>query len=133
MNLEKVFNVLKDNERYCYTPYSRFNVVCSLYLKDDTIINGVNIENAAYNPTICAERSMIAQFISKGYINSEVDFIALYANSDKPVYPCGTCRQTLAEFFSEKTKIYIFNSNGYNSSHMLGELLPYSFNKNNLE
>ncbi|ASP28046.1 cytidine deaminase [Spiroplasma corruscae] len=129
----QIFNHLNEIKKNCYSPYSNYKVVCSFYLNEGIVINGVNIENVAYNPTICAERSAIAQFISSGKINSKLDFVALYADSKVPVYPCGTCRQTLIEFLDGKTEVLIFNNQGFVESHKLEEFIPYSFNLKNIK
>ncbi|AKU79518.1 cytidine deaminase [Spiroplasma turonicum] len=126
---EELLAHLNSLKKFCYVPYSKFKVVCSIYLKNGKIINGVNIENAAYNPTICAERAAISQLITNGFKDEEIKYIALFSESNIPIYPCGTCRQTLSEFIDFNTNFLIFNSNGFIEKRVFAEFLPYSFNK----
>ncbi|AOG60624.1 cytidine deaminase [Spiroplasma helicoides] len=122
--------VLKENS---YSPYSNFKVACIIYLKNGKKIKGVNVENAAYNPTICAERTALSQMITKGFGKEDVDFVTLYTDSSKFGSPCGTCRQTLYELLKKSQTISFFNKNGFLGSYSVSELLPYAFNNDNLK
>jgi cytidine deaminase len=84
---------------YCYAPYSHFRVAAALLTATGQIYCGVNIENVAFSPTICAERAAIASAISQGGRN----FVAIAIVSQGAVAPCGVCRQVLGEFKSAPT------------------------------
>ena len=109
-----------------YSPYSKFKVGAALLTESGKIYLGANIENAAYTPTVCAERVAFFKAISAG----ERKFVAIAvvgANADKPaaaVAPCGVCRQVMSEFCDKDFKIITLGENGKCS---LEELLPRSF------
>lgn len=97
---QRLLLAAKEVAKMAYNPYSHFYVGAALLSKDKKIITGANMENAAYNPTICAERSALAKANSEGI--RKFSKIAVIANADgqaikDPVSPCGTCRQMLYE------------------------------------
>jgi cytidine deaminase len=90
-----------------YSPYSKFPVGCAILLKDNSIIKGVNIENAAYGVVLCAERSAMASVISLGQ-QANIKAIAVATDASPPGSPCGMCRQFLSEFLlPKKAKLLI--------------------------
>ncbi|MBE0477215.1 MAG: cytidine deaminase [Coriobacteriia bacterium] len=78
-----------------YAPYSGFRVGAAVYAGGD-IFQGVNVENAAYGSTVCAEQSAVSAALAAGH--KEIDAIAVVGDSEAPTVPCGRCRQVLAEF-----------------------------------
>ena len=80
-----------------YAPYSKFAVGCAILLKDNTVIRGVNIENAAYGVALCAERSAMAAVITSGQ-QDNIKAIAVATDASPPGSPCGMCRHFLSEF-----------------------------------
>lgn len=129
-DLDKLIELALDNKEKSYSPYSHFRVSAVLLTKEGEVFEGVNIENASYSPTICAERSALAAAISKGF--REFDTIVITGDSTD-TYPCGVCRQFMAEFFDEDTKIVIANSLDDYKTYTLEDLLPYSFGKKDLQ
>ena len=107
-----------------YVPYSHFPVGAALECADGTVFTGCNVENAAYGPTICAERTAIVKAVSEGHR----DFvrIAIAGTSADFCVPCGTCRQVMMEFAPE-IEIICMNSKGESKKFALKELLPYGF------
>ena len=107
-----------------YVPYSHFPVGAALECADGTVFTGCNIENAAYGPTICAERTAIVKAVSEGHR----DFvrIAIAGKSEDFCVPCGTCRQVMMEF-SPGLEVICMNSRGESKKFTLKELLPYGF------
>lgn len=118
--LYKVASEIREN---AYAPYSHFQVGAALLGASGRIYTGVNIENASYGATICAERSAISKAITEG----ERRFRAIaIAAGEEPAFPCGICRQILAEF---SPAITIIVGKGMNlETFSLEELLPHSFN-----
>jgi cytidine deaminase len=88
----------REVQEKAYAPYSSFRVGAAVYA-DGEIFQGVNIENAAYGATICAERSALSAAVSAGC--RDITAIAIVGDSESPVTPCGCCRQALAEFNPE--------------------------------
>lgn len=124
-------------QKFAYTPYSNFNVGAALLAEDGKIYLGCNVENAAYSPTNCAERTAVFKAVSEG--QRKFLAIAIVGNkADAEVLdycaPCGVCRQVLAEFCNPKDfKIYLGKGNDAFKEYTLEELLPLSFTSRDLE
>ena len=117
-----------------YSPYSGFAVGAALLTKSGRVYTGVNIENAAFTPTVCAERVAFFRAIADG----ERDFVKIAIaggksrdTASKPVFPCGVCRQVMAEFCKGDFEILLAYDGGYEKM-MLDLALPNRFDKNNL-
>lgn len=88
------------------SPYSKFKVGAAIRVSDGTIIAGCNVENAAYSPSICAERTAACKAVSSGYL--EFKSVAVVAYQEKSfTTPCGVCRQVLSEFAKDDILIYV--------------------------
>ena len=107
-----------------YAPYSKFHVGAALLCKDGTVFTGCNIENATYGATNCAERTAIFKAVSEGQRDFEA--IAIVSSGGGETFPCGICRQVMAEFAPEM-KIVLRNENNEECIYTLVELLPKSF------
>ena len=120
---------------FSYTPYSHFNVGAALLCKDGKVFCGCNIENASYTPTNCAERTAIFKAVSEG----ERDFAAIAvvggpagAPPEDFCFPCGVCRQVIAEFCGRDFKIYIAKSEDEIREYSLDDILPHAFTEEDL-
>ena len=111
-------------QNFCYTPYSNFNVGAALLGTNGKVYQGCNIENAAFSPTNCAERTAFFKAVSEG----EHSFvkIAIVSSSGDFTFPCGICRQVLSEFMPEGRIVLCSAENGI-EEFTLEELLPYAF------
>lgn len=121
---EKLYSDAVKAAENSYSPYSRFRVGAALLCSDGTIYTGCNIENASFSLTNCAERTAFFKALSDG--KKEFDAIAIaggHDNMNEPCYPCGACRQVMAEFCDEDFKIVLSDK-----ILTLKELLPFSFN-----
>ena len=111
-----------------YCPYSGFSVGAALLCEDGKIYTGCNIENAAYSPTICAERTAFAKAVSEG--ERVFRMIAIAGGREGQIEglcpPCGVCRQVMSEFCGPELEILLAKPEGY-ESHTLAGLLPYGF------
>jgi cytidine deaminase len=123
-----------------YAPYSEFRVGACLLLDDGTIVNGNNQENVAYPDGQCAER--VALFAANAsYPESSVKILALAAIYqdkllDRPVYPCGSCRQALLECenrFNQPVRILMYGKTGIHVANSIRDLLPLSFDSSFLK
>ncbi len=125
MNPEKLVQEAIMARKKAYAPYSRFQVGAALLTKSGKIYHGCNIENAAYGVTICAERTALF----KAYSEGERDFsmLAVVADTERPVPPCGACRQVLFELCPKDMKVVLGNLHGKMTVHTVGELLPWAF------
>ncbi len=126
----------KEMLAFSYTPYSGFKVGAGLLCDDGTIYGGCNIENAAYGPTNCAERTAIFKAVSEG--RKKFKAIAIVGGPDGMIKdfcpPCGVCRQVMMEFCNPKDFIVILqNAEGSIKEYTLEEILPLGFGPENLE
>jgi len=116
-----------------YAPYSNFKVGAALLTADGTIFGGCNVENAAFTPTNCAERTAIFAAIAQG--QKDFTAIAIVGGADKldnNCYPCGVCRQVLTEFCPPDFPIITAQSPENYQLQTLSNLLPNSFGSENL-
>ena len=113
---------------HAYAPYSGFQVGAALLCADGSVYQGCNIENAAYSPTNCAERTAIFKAVYDGHR----DFTAIAVCGGKggvitgAFPPCGVCRQVMREFCGDDFRIYLVNDKGFETV-TLTQLLPYGF------
>jgi len=125
MENEKLIKLAKEAKEFSYSPYSKFRVGAALLCKDGRVYTGCNIENAAYGPSNCAERTAIFKAVSEG--NKEFEKIAIITDSQSPEYPCGVCRQVINEF-APNLEIIVAGESGEFRVTTLAELLPHAFN-----
>ena len=133
INRELLIQKAFEAQKFCYTPYSNFNVGAALLTSDGTIYQGCNIENAAFTPTNCAERTAFFKAISEG----QMDFVAIAVVGNKDgikqgegdyCAPCAVCRQVMAEFCDLDTfKVIMAKDINDYKEYTLGELLPLAF------
>ncbi|GAB3802528.1 cytidine deaminase [Virgibacillus kimchii] len=119
--LTEARNIMKN----AYVPYSNFRVGAALLTESGEVYTGCNIENAAYPVSCCAERVAIFKAISNG----ETAFaeMAVAADTNRPVPPCGSCRQVMSEFFDKSMAIHLTNLQHDVKTVSMEELLPFSF------
>ena len=108
-----------------YVPYSHFPVSAVLVTKDDQIYTGVNIENASFGLTNCGERTAIFKAVSEGARSFKE--LIVYGQTEKPISPCGACRQVMAEFFEPDLPVTLVSKDKSTVVMTVKELLPYSF------
>ncbi|MGL5149619.1 MAG: cytidine deaminase [Clostridium sp.] len=114
-----------------YCPYSNFKVGAAALFEDGNIYIGCNVENASYGATNCAERTAIFSGVAQG--NKILKELALIGDINNYTYPCGICRQVIAEFAeSEKMKIYIIKNEKEYIETTLEEIMPGIFSKKDL-
>jgi cytidine deaminase len=114
-----------------YVPYSEFQVGAAIITGNDQVYLGCNIENASFGLTNCAERTAIFKAVSEG--QKEIKAIAVVGDTEGPISPCGACRQVIAEFATEDTKIYLANLNGVVKETTISEILPGYFTSKDME
>ena len=129
MNTKELIGAARAARASAYSPYSHVTVGAALLCRDGRIFTGANIENASYGATVCAERVALYSAIHEGYR----DFVAIAVSGGNEgeggkggFYPCGICRQTLAEFANDGFKVILEDGEGEKILE-LSDLLPYSF------
>lgn len=119
-----------------YTPYSKFKVGAALLTKSGKVYHGCNIENAAYSPTNCAERTAFFKAVSEGETDFEKIAIVGAMEDREPdtlCAPCGVCRQVMMEFCEPETfKVILANGKGNILVSSLKEILPFGFGPKDL-
>ena len=112
-----------------YAPYSGYKVGAALLCADGTVYTGCNIENAAFGPTVCAERTAIFKAVSEG--KRSFTSLAVCGGKDGVITglfpPCGVCRQVMREFCRDDFAVYLVGPNGTYETRTLAQLLPDSF------
>jgi cytidine deaminase len=111
--------------RNSYAPYSNIHVAASVLGSNGKVYTGVNVENASYGLTICAERSAVVQMVSDG--ERKPVKIAIVTDMKDPIPPCGACRQFIAEFNPDVEIILYSVSSGKTVRTRLSELFPNPF------
>ncbi len=126
---QELANLAVEMRKRSYVPYSHYAVGAALLTKSGKIYTGCNIENAAYPVTICAERTAMFKSISEG--DKDFEAIAL-ATEDGAGYPCGSCRQVMAEFSLDMDVILADRDGQIIAESTVSELLPGAFTPNRL-
>lgn len=126
---EKLLKLL-DNS---YSPYSHFRVASIVVMKDGTEFSGVNVENASYGATICAERSAITSALSVGYKKHDFEKLYVMCDNEKIGMSCMICRQVISEFYEKDKEIIAMNPNGEKIIKTVSELCPYPFDSEDLK
>lgn len=135
-NVELVKEAI-EARKMAYTPYSHYKVGAALLSDEGKVIRGCNIENAAYGPTNCAERTAFFKAVSEGIMNFKK--IAIVGGSENELdsfsdfaFPCGICRQVMREFCNSDFIILVARSVDDIKEFTLDEILPNSFGPENL-
>lgn len=131
-NFDKMFSLARETLKHSYSPYSNFPVSCVIRTKSGKIFAGVNMENASYPQGLCAEGTTLGQMVSAG--EREIAEVVVCAQGTTLCFPCGGCRQKLAEFSTEDTIVHICHAKDDRlHSTTMGALLPHSFSKRDME
>jgi cytidine deaminase len=128
--LEELIRAARAIMPRAYVPYSGFHVGAALLNEDGTIRSGVNVENASYPLSVCAERNAVASMIGSG--QTKVLAVAVTTNAAHPTPPCGGCRQVLWEFGDADTPVVAEGAEGVRARWRLGDLLPDAFGPDDL-
>ncbi len=131
MDIQRLIAEAYEAKKYSYAPYSNFHVGAALCTVSGRIFRGCNIENAAYSPTNCAERTAFFKAVSEG--EREFSGIAIVGDKDEYLTPCGVCRQVMTEFCDAKTfQIVLARNKTDYRIYTLEELFPGAFSVKNL-
>lgn len=136
MTEQELIKAALEARKFSYSPYSGFQVGAALLAESGKIYTGCNIENAAFSPTNCAERTAFFKAVSEG--ENAFQAIAIVGGKKSRgakefCAPCGVCRQVMAEFCSpEKFRVILGTENLEYREYTLAELLPQGFGRGNL-
>jgi cytidine deaminase len=130
--LEQFLDAAKKARENAYVPYSGFAVGAVVLDSDNHLHHGCNVENAAYGPTNCAERTALFRAIADGRKDGEFQAIAVIGDTDQPITPCGVCRQVIAELCEPNMPVILGNLRGAYRVTTVSELLPGAFTSRDL-
>ena len=129
MTERELCNLAIQARENAYAPYSGFRVGAALLCADGQVFTGCNVENAAFSPTVCAERTALFKAVSEG--NREFVMLAVAGGKGETLSPatppCGVCRQALSEFCAPSMPVLLVESEEAHTAVTLGDLLPYAF------
>lgn len=124
-SLEMLLNAARAVVKNAYAPYSKLKVGAAALFDDGAVVTGVNVENASFGLTICAERAALTAAISQG--NRRLRALAIASSARTALPPCGACRQVIAEFSDGDTIVVLDRDDGKVETHLISELLPLAF------
>ncbi|MFD2116118.1 cytidine deaminase [Paenibacillus yanchengensis] len=130
---EQLLEAAKQAMEHAYVPYSNFRVGAALLADDGTLHLGCNVENAAYGPTNCAERTALFRAIADGKRPKTFQAIAVIGATDHPITPCGVCRQVLIELCAANMPVIMGNVAGQMKIMTVEQLLPGAFSSADLQ
>ena len=125
MATTELIDLAIETSKKAYVPYSHFPIGVVLVAKDGSVYTGVNVENASFSLTNCGERTAIFKAVSDG--QRDFSELIVYGQTEKPISPCGACRQVMVEFFKPDLKVTLVAKDKTTVEMTVGELLPYSF------
>ena len=125
MATTELIDLAIETSKQAYVPYSHFPIGAVLVANDGSIYTGVNIENASFSLTNCGERTAIFKAVSEG--QRDFSELIVYGETERPISPCGACRQVMVEFFKPDLKVTLVAKDKTTVEMTVGELLPYSF------
>ncbi|MBR4445333.1 MAG: cytidine deaminase [Solobacterium sp.] len=120
--LKEAFQAMENS----YAPYSNYHVGAAIATTDGRVFRGVNVENASFGATNCAERSAVFAAYSYGYRKDTIEALAIVSDGPRIAAPCGICRQVLSELLQQQTPIYLSNGKEEVDTN-IAELLPMQF------
>jgi cytidine deaminase len=130
VKVEALIEEAKIARQRAYVPYSKFAVGAALLTTDGKVYHGCNIENAAYSMCNCAERTALFKAYSEG--DHDYATLAVVADTERPVPPCGACRQVISELCPKTMQIILTNLHGDIKQFTVEELLPGAFSAEDL-
>jgi cytidine deaminase len=129
--LSEMVAAAREASARAYCPLSDFPVGAALLLADGSVVSGCNVENVAYGPTICAERTAVVKAVSERGPRIRIEAVVVYTPTQRPTPPCGPCRQVISEFGPDAEVVCVCDGEGEIRASML-ELLPYGFTPKHL-
>lgn len=130
VNQKQLIEEAKVAREKAYVPYSKFKVGAALLTEDGKVYHGCNIENAAYSVTNCAERTALFKAYSEG--DTKFSKLVVIADTERPVSPCGACRQVISELCPKDMVVILTNLKGDIHEITVENLLPGAFSSEDL-
>ncbi|WP_337692537.1 cytidine deaminase [Companilactobacillus halodurans] len=131
INEKQLFEIASKAMENAYTPYSNYKVGAAILCDDGKIYSGVNVENASFGLTNCAERTAIFKAVSEGA--KKVLAIAIVNQTKVMSKPCGACRQVMSEFMGPEDVVFLANSQNEYKEFTFKEILPLAFSDEDMD
>ncbi|WP_334332787.1 cytidine deaminase [Companilactobacillus sp. HBUAS59544] len=125
INEQQLFDVANHAMENAYAPYSHYQVGAAILCDDQKVYSGVNVENASFGLTNCAERTAIFKAISEGV--KSVKAIVITNSTKELSKPCGACRQVMSEFMGPEDIVFLANNQNDYQKYTFKEILPLAF------
>lgn len=129
----RLFALAKEHLKDSYSPYSHFQVAAALMTESGKTYTGVNIENSSFGLTNCAERTAMFNWINDGGLPDPIKRLLIIGNTDRPISPCGACRQVMSEFMAPESEVILTDTKGEFVRYTVDELIPYHFTEKDIE
>lgn len=129
--LESLFQLAFDAQKQSHSPYSHFKVGAAVLTPSGEVFSGCNVESAAYPLGQCAEATAIGNMVTQGH--KRISHIVIASPNEDFCFPCGGCRQKIAEFAPDDTPVTMVSQSGATHQTTIGELLPNAFRAHDLE
>jgi len=130
--MNKLYNEAKNVLNNSYSRYSKFKVAAVIKLKNGEVITGVNVENASFGLSNCAERSALFTAYGKGVRKDDIAEILITTEQDGFISPCGACRQVMNELMPADALVHLSNNKGEIKTILNKDLLPFAFTEDDL-
>ena len=127
MDIEALIREAREVRDRAYAPYSAFRVGAAVLTRTGRVFGGCNVENASYGLTLCAERVALALAVAEGCSRGDFTHLAVIADTEEPLAPCGACRQVMMELGGPELIVIQANLRGAVSQHTMAALLPGAF------
>ena len=129
----RLFALAKEHLKDSYSPYSHFQVAAALMTESGKTYTGVNIENSSFGLTNCAERTAMFNWVNDGGLPDPIVRLLIIGNTDRPISPCGACRQVMSEFMAPESEVILTDTKGEFVRYTVDELIPYHFTEKDIE
>ena len=133
MTDRELLNMAFEAAENAYAPYSGLRVGAALECDDGSVFLGCNVENSAFGPTNCAERTAVFKAVSEGYRPGDLEELHLMVGSGNIGMPCFMCRQVITEFFEQDKKIFCYSTEGDMLTYKVSDLCPNPFGPDDLK
>jgi len=130
--MKKLYDEAKNVLPNSFAKYSNFKVAAALEMKNGEVITGVNVENASFGLTNCAERTALFAAYTKGYRKNDIKQILITTEQDEFISPCGACRQVMRELMPDDALVHMSNNKGEIKTVTNKDLLPFAFTDEDL-
>ncbi|MQS44320.1 cytidine deaminase [Lactobacillus salsicarnum] len=131
MDEQKLFDTAMAAMKNAYAPYSHYSVGATIVTTGGAIYSGVNIENASYGLTNCAERTAIFKAVSEGH--RKIKAIIIVNGTSEMSKPCGACRQVMSEFMDADGQVFLANKDNDYKEFTFDQILPLAFSEKDMD